>query len=188
MKWKKDEEGALVLDGDGNPIAVSESGEVIPLDKVVALGKHQRVESERDEYKAQADKLAAQIAELEKNAGDKEALAAQLAEMKAEAEKAAADFDARMAVRDREHALDTALLGAGVPAPRLKAAKALIDPEALTLTDGKLAGLDLDAFKADAAYLFETAAPVASAAASRGAAGDADDAKMRAVMGLAPKE
>ena len=184
MEWRKDEDGKLVLDDNGNPIAVDSKGEVIPLDKVVSLGKHQRIEAERDEHKAQAERLAVQIAELEKNAGDKDALTAQLAEMKAEAEKAATDFEARMATRDKEYALDTMLLGAGVPAPRLKAAKALIDTEALALVNGKLDGLDLDAFKADAGYLFDAPAVKDSAAVSRGTGNSGDDAQMRAVMGL----
>jgi seryl-tRNA synthetase len=189
MKFKKDAEGKLVLDDDGNPIAVDGDGNVIPLDKVVALGKHQRIESERDEYKTEAETLRAQIAELQKAGGDKEELEKKLAEITAGSETAKADFEARMAARDKEYAMDTALLGAGVPVGRLKAAKALIDTEGIAVVNGKLDGLDLDAFKKDNDYLFEASTTVDTGAANRGATGvDKDEAQMRSIMGLPEKK
>lgn len=189
MKFKKDDEGKLVLDDKGDPIAVTEEGEVIPLDKVVSLGKFQRVESERDEHKLQAEKLTGQIEDLKKVSGDKEALEKRISELTEASAKDKADLETRMAERDKEHALDTALLGAGVPSARLKAAKALVDSESLKLDGEKLFGLDVETFKKDNAYLFDAAIVVDSAAAARGAGGsDANEAQMRSVMGLETKE
>jgi len=171
MKFKKDDEGRLVLDEHGDPIAISEQGEVIPLDKVVSLGKHARVETERDEFKAEVGRLRDQIAELSKVTGDKDALEKRLAEITAGAEKTKADLESLLAARDKEYALDTALLGAGVPSDRLKAARALIDTEKLAVADGGLTGFDAESFKKDAPYLFAPAPKVDSAAASRGVTG-----------------
>jgi hypothetical protein len=189
MKFKKDDEGKLVLDDNGDPIAIDAQGETIPLDKVVSLGKHQRIEGERDEYKAQAEKLTGQIAELQKTSGDKEELAKQLADLVADSEKTKADFETKMAARDKEHALDTALLKAGVKPDALKGAKAYVDLEALKLDDEALSGLDLEAFKKDKPYLFGTGTPVDSAAPSRGTgANEPNEAQLRTAMGLEKKE
>lgn len=175
MKFKKDDEGKLVLDDNGDPIAVSESGEVIPLDKVVSLGKHQRIEGERDELKAKVAELEGQIAELAKGAGDAEALKAKVEELTAKVEADKTEYDARMAVRDKEYALDTALLKAGCR--DTKAARAHVDIESAKVEDGKLVGLDLEAFKKDKPYLFGQVETHSSAAASSGA-GALDPEKM----------
>lgn len=189
LKFKKDAEGKLVLDDEGNPIAIDGEGNPIPLDKVVSLGKHQRIEGERDEYKSKVEELTGQISELQKSAGNAEELKAKVEELTTKSAATETEFQAKIAARDKEYVLDTALLGAGVPADRLKAAKALVDPEKIAVVNGKLDGLDLDTFKKDAAYLFTESTTVSSAAASRGAAGgDADEAQMRSIMGLEPKE
>lgn len=189
MKFKKDDEGKLVVDDKGDPIAITEEGEVIPLDKVVSLGKLQRVESERDEHKAQVERLSGQIEDFKKVSGDKEALEERISEVTESSAREKAELEARMAARAKEYALDTALLGAGVPSARLKAAKALVDSESLKLDGEKLFGLDVETFKKDNAYLFDAAVVVDSAAAARGTGGsDANEAQMRGVMGLGTKE
>ena len=195
MKFKKDEEGKLVLDDNGDPIAVTESGEVIPLDKVVSLGKHTRVEAERDEYKGEVEKLRGQIDELSKQGGDAEELKAQIEELKTKSDAAKTESEQRIADKDAEiaelakgHAIDTALLGAGVPEARLKAAKALLDIDKVELSNDQLTGLDVETFKKDNAYLFDTTT-TSSAAASRGAAGASKgEAVLRESMGLPPEK
>lgn len=169
MRFKKDDEGKLVLDDGGDPIAIDSAGEVIPLDKVVSLGKHQRIEGERDELKTEVEKLRGQVTELQKVSGDKEALEKKLAEITDGAEKAKTDLETRMAARDKEYALDTALLKAGCR--DTKAARAHVDLEALKLDGEALAGFDADTFKKDRPYLFEASTKVDSAAASKGAGG-----------------
>lgn len=187
MKFKKDDEGKLVLDDNGDPIAISESGEVIPLDKVVSIGKYQRVEEERDEAKKQLTALTTKVSDLEKVSGDKEALEKQIAEIKETAEKEKGELETRIAARTRDYALDTALLGSGVPADRLKAAKAYIDAEKLELDGDALKGFDAEAFKKDHVFLFETTESSSSAAPSRGGAGEGD-AGLRSAMGLDDKK
>ncbi len=189
MKFKKDADGNLVLDVNGDPIAVDGQGETIPLDKVVSLGKHQRIETERDEYKSKVEELTGQIGDLQKLSGDKEALEAKFAEVTKSAETSKTEFEAKLAARDKEHVLDTTLLGAGIDIKRLKAAKALIDQEGIAVVNGKLDGLDLESFKKDNDYLFGATTTVDTGAASRGAAGvDAAEAQMRKDMGLPDKK
>jgi hypothetical protein len=175
VKFKKDDEGKLVLDDAGDPIAISESGEVIPLDKVVSLGKHERVASERDEYKTEVENLRKQIDDLSAKGGSVEEMQKQIDDLKAKAEADKTDFEKRLsdkdvefAARSKEHAIETALVGAGIPNERLKAAKALIDTEKVELSNGQLTGLDLESFKKDNGYLFDAGKKVASAAPASG--------------------
>jgi vacuolar-type H+-ATPase subunit I/STV1 len=166
VKWKKDDEGKLVLDDSGDPIAIDESGNAIDLSRVVAAGKHERVVSERDEYKTKAGDLEKQIDDLKQSVGNADELKTKVEELTSKAEQEKSEFETRLAAKDKEYALDTALLDAGVPGKRLKAAKALIDLESVKVDDGKLAGLDLAAFKKDNSYLFETVQPKKTAAPS----------------------
>lgn len=186
MRFKKDEEGNLVLDDNGDPIAISESGEVIPLDKVVSLGKHQRVEGERDELKRQLGELQGQVEDLKKSAGDKDELEKKLTEISEGAEKAKADFEGRMASRDKEHALETALLKAGCR--DTKAARAHVDMEAVSLDGETLKGFDAESFKKDRPYLFDATKKGAAGAPPKGTGDDDDEAQLRSVMGLAKEE
>jgi vacuolar-type H+-ATPase subunit I/STV1 len=188
VKFKKNEDGTLVLDGDGNPIAVDEGGEVIDLTKVVAVGKHQRIVDELGQTKTRVDELEGQIGDLQKVAGNAEELKTKVEELSGTLETSKSEFSEQLAAKDKEYALDTALLAAGVPSDRLKAAKALVDPAGLTLHDNRLVGLDLDSFKKDNDYLFAATTAVSSAAASAGAPTDKGDTGLRAAMGLKPKE
>lgn len=195
MKFKKDEEGKLVLDDNGDPIAVDEKGDAIDLSKVVAAGKHERVTGELEEYKAKVGDLEAKIEDLNKSVGNAEELKVKVAELTEATEKAKADFESKLAEREtefaskeRDNAIDKALLGAGLQGEnRLKAARALIDMEAVKYEDGKLSGLDLDTFKQENDYLFATGKTVKTALKSDGS-GSEDDSGLRAAMGLPPKE
>lgn len=183
MNWKKDEEGALVLDENGDPIALSDKGEVIPLDKVVALGKHQRVEAERDELKARVEQMTADLEELKGKAGDNDALKEQIEKLSADAEAAKSEFEVKLSAAERDHAIEAALLGAGCI--DTKSARAHIDADGVKLIDGKLDGLDLEAFRTDRPYLFEADTKVKSAAPSSGAPTEPDiDPALAAAFGL----
>lgn len=170
MKFKKDDEGKLVLDEKGDPIAISESGEAIPLDKVVSLVKHQRIESERDDLKEQLDKLQGQVADLGKLSGDKEALEKKVAEMQEASERERGEYESKITARTRDYALDTTLLASGVPADRLKAAKAYVDAEKLELEGEKLKGFDVESFKKEHEYLFESTDALSGGLPPRGRA------------------
>jgi vacuolar-type H+-ATPase subunit I/STV1 len=183
MKFKRDAEGKLVLDDHGNPILVDDDGKELALDalapvkegddkKVVSLGKYERVEGERDEYKKQLTTLQGEVEGLKTSAGDADALKSKVEELTSGTAKLTEEFDAKMAARDKEHALDTALLGAGVKPAALKAAKAYVDLDTLKLEGEALSGLDLETFKKDQAFLFAPVTKVATGAPSRGGAGD----------------
>lgn len=169
MRFKKDDEGKLVLDDGGDPIAIDSAGEVIPLDKVVSLGKHQRIEGERDEYKTRVETLEAQISELQKVSGDKDELEKKLTEMAADAEKTRTDLESRMAAKDKEYAVEAALLKAGCR--DTTAARAHVDMDAIKIEDASLKGLDIEAFKKDRPYLFGPSDTVDTAPPLRGAGG-----------------
>jgi hypothetical protein len=184
LTFKKDAEGKLVLNDEGDPILI---------EKVVLEEKHERVKTElaneRDDLKTQVDELTKQIGEVQKSTGDAEALKAQLETITKAHADFQADADARMAAKDREYALDTALLGAGIPSERLKAAKALVGD--VELKDGKLAGFDAEAFKKDNAYLFPQQDKFSTGAASSGQANNEEAeqlAAMRDAAGLPPKK
>ncbi len=129
MKFRKDDDGKLVLDDNGDPIAVSDKGNVIDLTKIVSEDKHNRIASEREEYKSKVEELQKQIGELSAKSESAEELQKQIAELKASATESESEWKAKLEAREKDHALDTALLGAGVPDKLLKAAKAMIDPE-----------------------------------------------------------
>lgn len=182
MKFKKDADGKLVLDDDGDPIAVSDKGEPIDLSKVVALGKHERIASERDEYKGEVEKLRTQIDELSAKSGSVEDLQKQITELKEKAESDKDDFEKRLTDKDAEfaanakdHAIDVALLGVGVDKGMLRAAKALVDPGKMTLSDdGALIGFDGERFKTDYPSLIGSSATLATGAPPSGSAGTDD--------------
>jgi hypothetical protein len=182
MKFKKDAEGKLVLDESGDPIAISDKGESIDLSKVVALGKHERIASERDEYKGEAEKLRKQIDELSAKSGSVEELQKQITDLQEKAtqdseefDKKLADKDAEFAANTKDHAIDVALLGVGVDKGMLRAAKALIDSEKMTLADdGTLIGFDGEKFKTDYPSLIDSSAPVDMGAPPSGSASGAD--------------
>jgi len=160
LRYKKDDEGKLVLDDNGDPVL---------LDRVVLEEKHARISDERDQLKTQLEELRGQVDGLEKLSGDKEALEKQLVEIKEAAEREKGEFETRMAERDRQYALDTALLGAGLKPERLKAAKALI--EGVEVKDGKLEGLDVESFRKENEYLFDVPKEGGSGLPPRGAGG-----------------
>lgn len=190
MKFKKDDEGKLVLDDSGDPIAIDNEGNTIPLDKVVSLGKHQRIEDERNELKAKVDELTKQIGDLQKVAGDAEATKTKLEELAKTAEEAQADFEARMAARDREYALDIALRDAGVPKDLITGAKAYIGDE-VRYEGGRLTGFDAESFKKERPFLFPKQETFGTGAPPSGAPANEEAeriSQMREAAGLPPKK
>lgn len=177
MKFKKDDEGKLVLDDSGDPVAIDSEGNTIPLDKVVSLGKHKRIEDERNELKSKVDELTKQIGDLQKVAGDAEATKAKLDELVKTAEESQADFEARMAARDREYALDIALRDAGVPKDLITGAKAYIGEE-VRYEGGRLTGFDAESFKKERPFLFPKQETFNAGAPPSGGGGGEDLGKL----------
>lgn len=176
--FKKDAEGKLELDDKGDPIPIEDDGDKKADEdageekKVVSLGKYQRIEGERDEYKSKAADLEKQIASLTKSVGNADELKAKVEELTTKSESERVEFETRMAARDKEYALDTTLLAAGCR--DTKAARAHVDFDAIKVEDGKLSGFDAEAFKKDKPYLFNTTEKVSSAAASSGAGAETE--------------
>lgn len=99
MKFKKDGDGKLVLDDNGDPIAISAGSEPIDLTKVVSIAKHDRVAGERDEHKERAESLQKQITGLQE----------QVSKDTKEFERELADKDAEFAAKAKGFAIDGAM-------------------------------------------------------------------------------
>jgi hypothetical protein len=106
--------------------------------------------------KLEADLAArdTQLEELKKAAGTSEELKAQIEQLQAENQKAAEEWQAKMAQMQLDFAIEKAL--AAAKAKNAKAVKALLDMEKVKLDGEQLLGLDdqLKTLKESDAYLF----------------------------------
>ena len=124
-------------------------GEFIPkqrLDEKIA---------EVNDYKSQMEARDKQLVELQEKAKGSEETTKAIEELKAQNEKARVDYEANLASKSREYAVDTALIGSG--ARNLKAAKALLDLEKIENKDNTWVGLSeqIDKLKESDPYIFE---------------------------------
>jgi DNA repair exonuclease SbcCD ATPase subunit len=114
--------------------------------------------------KLEADLAArdTQLEELKKAAGTSEELKAQIEQLQAENQKAAEEWQAKMAQMQLDFAIDKALTAA--KAKNAKAVKALLDMDKVKLDGNQLLGLDdqLKAIKESDAYLFGESGRVGS--------------------------
>jgi hypothetical protein len=114
--------------------------------------------------KLEADLAArdTQLEELKKAAGTSEELKAQIEQLQAENQKAAEEWQAKMAQMQLDFAIDKALTAA--KAKNAKAVKALLDMDKVKLDGDQLLGLDdqLKAIKESDAYLFGESGRVGS--------------------------
>jgi len=103
-----------------------------------------------------------QLEQLKNAAGNSEELKAQIEQLQAENQKAAEEWQAKMAQMQLDFAIDKALTAAKAKNP--KAVKALLDLEKVKLDGDKLLGLDdqLKAIKESDAYLFGESGKVGS--------------------------
>lgn len=177
MKYKRDGD-ELVLDDAGDPILLSDGGEVVDLTKIVSKVKHDRIAAEREEFKTQVDTLSSKIEELSTAGATVEEMRTQIEQIKQSASEEKTAIETRLSEAEskyagalKTHAVETSLLDAGIPKKRLKAALALLDSDKLEYEDGKLSGLDVEALRSDHDYLFDVGEIRDSAAASRGGGG-----------------
>lgn len=100
-----------------------------------------------------------QLKELGTKAGGNEDLQKQIAALQEANKQAAKDFESRIAQRDFDYSLESALKDAKVHNP--KAVKALLETDKLSYKDGRLEGLgeQLEALKTTDSYLFQSDAP-----------------------------
>jgi hypothetical protein len=114
--------------------------------------------------KLEADLAArdTQLEELKKAAGTSEELKAQIEQLQAENQKAAEEWQAKMAQMQLDFAIDKALTAA--KAKNAKAVKALLDMDKVKLDGNQLLGLDdqLKAIKESDPYLFGESGRVGS--------------------------
>jgi len=113
------------------------------------------INTQAKDHKARADKFEADLAAATKAAKSQEELTAKINELTTANEKLKAEYEAKIASREREYLLTDALKGAKAKNP--KAVQALLDHAKISIKDGKLDGLDsqLEALKKSDAYLFD---------------------------------
>jgi len=130
-------------------------------DKVLAkyvnmIPKHRfdEVNEEKKELKNQLDERDAQLKELKTNASGNEELTAKITELEELNKTTKEDYEAKMATLRKETAIE--LLLKDQKAKNIKAVKALLDLEKVTLDGGKLIGLEeqLKSLKESDSYLF----------------------------------
>lgn len=184
MRFFTDESGDESGDEGGAGGGTDDKGEgeekKTPPDSI-PVGQYKRIKDERDTFKAQIDEYAAQVADLTAAKAGSEEQATKLAELTAALEQAKADGEASA----KNYAIETALLKAGCK--DTVATMAHIDPSKVTVKDGTVEGIDVKALATNYPYLFGTTTQSTGGAPSGAAAGD-EDARMRKIMGLKPKE
>lgn len=130
-------------------------------DKVLAkyvnmIPKHRfdEVNEEKKELKNQLDERDAQLKELKTNASGNEELTAKITELEELNKTTKEDYEAKMATLRKETAIE--LLLKDQKAKNIKAVKALLDLEKVTLDGEKLIGLEeqLKSLKESDSYLF----------------------------------
>ena len=124
--------------------------------------KYNEVAEARKKLETDIQERDNQLEQLKNAAGNSEELKAQIEQLQAENQKAAEEWQAKMAQMQLDFAIDKALTAA--KAKNAKAVKALLDLEKVKLDGDKLLGLDdqLKAIKESDAYLFGESGKVGS--------------------------
>lgn len=125
----------------------------------IPKGRFDEVNNQNKELKKSLEDRDAQLKELgEKTKGDDE-LTKRIAELTEQNKKTVEEYEAKIAARERDYAIDSELTKVG--AKNLKAVKALLDNEKIVVKDGQIVGLNeqLEALKKSDAYLFNETQP-----------------------------
>jgi hypothetical protein len=124
--------------------------------------KYNEVAEAKKKLEADIDERDKQLEQLKNAAGNSEELKAQIEQLQAENQKAAEEWQAKMAQMQLNFAVDKALTAAKAKNP--KAVKALLDMENVKLDGDKLLGLDdqLKAIQQSDPYLFGESGKVGS--------------------------
>ncbi len=161
MDWLKEilkkagiEEGKL--DGVIADISKELPKHFIPKDK------YNEVAEAKKKLEADIDERDKQLEQLKNAAGNSEELKAQIEQLQAENQKAAEEWQAKMAQMQLDFAIERAL--AAAKAKNAKAVKALLDMEKVKLDGEQLLGLDdqLKALQQSDPYLFGDSSKVGS--------------------------
>jgi DNA repair exonuclease SbcCD ATPase subunit len=124
--------------------------------------KYNEVAEAKKKLEADIDERDKQLEQLKNAAGNSEELKAQIEQLQAENQKAAEEWQAKMAQMQLDYAIEKAL--AAAKAKNLKAVKALLDLEKVKLDGEQLLGLDdqLKELQKSDAYLFGETGKVGS--------------------------
>jgi predicted RNase H-like nuclease (RuvC/YqgF family) len=124
--------------------------------------KYNEVAEAKKQLEADIDERDKQLEQLKNAAGNSEELKAQIEQLQAENQKAAEEWQAKMAQMQLDFAIEKAL--AAAKAKNAKAVKALLDMDKVKLDGEQLLGLDdqLKAIKESDAYLFGESGRVGS--------------------------
>ncbi|MEY8370131.1 phage scaffolding protein [Aerococcaceae bacterium 50-4] len=114
-----------------------------------------QLESSEANLKAQNQKHEKDLKDLQKDAGDNDALKQTIKDLQKQNEDAKADYEAEIKGIKRDTALEKALSQSG--AKNSKAIKALLDADKILFEDNKLIGVDeqLTALKESDPYMFD---------------------------------
>lgn len=154
----------------------------------VNINKFKRLEAKYEDLKKQYEETSTKLSELSTSSGSVDDLKRQIDDLKSANETALNDANARFATAEKDHAIEAALLKAGCK--DTLAARAHIDSNEVTIKDGKIAGLDVEALKKDRGYLFGAVAPAGTAGGGNpeGDTGTSTSDKIADVFGLNKKE
>jgi DNA repair exonuclease SbcCD ATPase subunit len=161
MDWLKEllkkagiEEGKL----DG---VIADIGKELPK-YFIPKDKYNEAAEAKKKLEADIQERDKQLEQLKNAAGNSEELKAQIEQLQAENQKAAEEWQAKMAQMQLDFALERALTAA--KAKNAKAVKALLDMDKVKLDGDQLLGLDdqLKAIKESDAYLFGESGRVGS--------------------------
>ena len=124
--------------------------------------KYNEAAEAKKKLEADIDERDKQLEQLKNAAGNSEELKAQIEQLQAENQKAAEEWQAKMAQMQLDFAIEKAL--AAAKAKNAKAVKALLDMEKVKLDGDKLLGLDdqLKALQQSDSYLFGESGKVGS--------------------------
>lgn len=128
-----------------------------PQDDYIPKDRFNQINTEKNDFKAKYDSVNGEYEKLKPLAAGNQALSDQITKMQADMTKQRTDYESMIAKREKDYLIDGAFTGA--KAKNLKAAKALIEYDKITVKDGKLEGLDIEALKKSDPYLFGESAP-----------------------------
>lgn len=128
-------------------------GEFIP------KGRFDEVNNQNKELKTSLAERDTQLADLGEKAKGHEELTKKINELTETNKKLSEEYEAKIAAREREYAIDGELSKIG--AKNLKAVKALLDNEKIVVKDGQIVGLNeqIETIKKSDAYLFNETQP-----------------------------
>jgi len=141
--------------------AIADIGKELPK-YFIPKDKYNEVAEAKKKLEADLQARDTQLEQLKQAAGNSEELKAQIEQLQAENQKAAEEWQAKMAQMQLDFAIEKALAAAKAKNP--KAVKALLDMENVKLDGDKLLGLDdqLKAIQQSDPYLFGETGKVGS--------------------------